>query len=281
MPRQNSTSWVPNDPITAARLEDFNQDIDDLYVNGSDHLKVYRLTGDPALQVTIWAGTYRIGWAEGQYTWWTLTVSSNVTTYIMIDSAGVIQTSTSGWNGSHARLASVVSGVSTITSITDWRNKVVGWDFWWNPTGAILMWSTISAPSWYLLCDGTAVSRTTYAGLFALIGTTYWVGNGSTTFNLPNLKWRVPVGRDVWQTEFDTIGETWGAKTHTLTVSEIPQHTHTLPAAWWSSWGNGNSFAQAGNDSNGQNFTTSGWSWGWQAHNNLQPYFVLNFIIKT
>lgn len=60
MPRQNSTSWVPNDPITSARLEDFNQDIDDLYANGSDHLKVYRLAADPALQVTIGPGTYRV-----------------------------------------------------------------------------------------------------------------------------------------------------------------------------------------------------------------------------
>ncbi len=98
MPRQNSTSWVPNDPITAARLEDFNQDIDDLYANGSDHLKVYHLATQPALQVTIGPGAYRVGSSEGQYAGGTLTVSSSVTTYIMINSAGVIQTSTSGWN---------------------------------------------------------------------------------------------------------------------------------------------------------------------------------------
>jgi len=65
---------------------------------------------------------------------------------------------------------------------------VVGGDFGGNPTGAVLMWTTNSAPTGYLLCDGTAVSRTTYAGLFAVTGTTYGVGDGSTTFNLPNLK---------------------------------------------------------------------------------------------
>ncbi len=67
MPRKNSTAWVPNAPITAVRLEDFNEDLDDAYATGSDHLKVYRLAADPALQVTIGAGTYRVGSVEGQY----------------------------------------------------------------------------------------------------------------------------------------------------------------------------------------------------------------------
>lgn len=126
MPRKNSTAWVPNAPITAVRLEDFNEDLDDAYATGSDHLKVYRLAADPALQVTIGPWTYRVGAVEGQYAGWTLTVGASVTTYIMINSAGAIQTSTSAWNGQYTRLAVVVSGVSTITSITDWRNKVVG-----------------------------------------------------------------------------------------------------------------------------------------------------------
>jgi microcystin-dependent protein len=62
--------------------------------------------------------------------------------------------------------------------------------------------------------------------LFAAIGTTYGAGDGSTTFNLPNLKGRVAVGRDAAQTEFDALGETGGAKTHTLTTAEMPSHTH-------------------------------------------------------
>ena len=70
------------------------------------------------------------------------------------------------------------------------------------------MWLTASAPTGYLLCDGTAVSRTTYAGLYAVIGTTYGIGDGTTTFNLPNMKGRVPVGYDITQTEFNTIGKT-------------------------------------------------------------------------
>lgn len=55
------------------------------------------------------------------------------------------------------------------------------------PTGSVIIWSTASAPAGYLLCNGGAISRTTYANLFAVIGTSYGAGDGSTTFNLPNL----------------------------------------------------------------------------------------------
>ena len=95
------------------------------------------------------------------------------------------------------------------------------------PAGVINMWATTTAPTAWLLCDGTAVSRTTYASLFAVISTTYGVGDGSTTFNLPNLKGKVPVGRDSGDASFDTMGELGGAKTHTLTSAEMPVHTHT------------------------------------------------------
>lgn len=98
------------------------------------------------------------------------------------------------------------------------------------PTGSINAWATNTAPTGWQLCDGTAVSRTTFSALFAVIGTTYGSGNGSTTFNLPNLKGRVLVGRDAAQTEFDTLGETGGAKTHTLATTEIPSHQHNVSA---------------------------------------------------
>lgn len=95
------------------------------------------------------------------------------------------------------------------------------------PSGVINMWSTTTAPTGWLICDGTTVSRTTYAALFAVISTTYGVGDGSTTFTLPNLKGKVPVGRDSADASFDTMGELGGAKTHTLTSTEMPSHTHT------------------------------------------------------
>ena len=96
------------------------------------------------------------------------------------------------------------------------------------PSGMVSMTAASAAPSGWMLCNGSAVSRTTYADLFTAIGTTYGVGNGSTTFNLPDLRGRVPVGTDSSQTEFDALGETGGAKTHTLTEAQLPSHTHSI-----------------------------------------------------
>jgi microcystin-dependent protein len=145
-------------------------------------------------------------------------------------------------------------------------------------SGAIVAWGTTSAPTGWLLCDGSAVSRATYSGLFAILSTTYGSGDGSTTFNLPNLKGRVVVGYNASETEFDTIGETGGAKTHTLTVAEMPTHTHDLTlnnsgSGAYPSWG---TFGTATPST--ATTTSSGSS---TAHNNLQPYITLSYIIKT
>lgn len=137
------------------------------------------------------------------------------------------------------------------------------------PSGAIHMWPTNSAPTGFLLCDGTAVSRATYADLFAVIGETYGAGNGSTTFNLPNFKGKVPVGRDSGQTEFDVLAETGGAKTHTLITEELPSHRVD-----WIVEGSGMPA--------GIGFAASQQTIGGDdPHNNLQPYLIVNFIIKT
>ena len=87
--------------------------------------------------------------------------------------------------------------------------------------GMISPWAGTSIPSGWLLCDGSAVSRTTYSPLFTVIGTTYGAGDGSTTFNLPNLKGRVPFGQDTTQGEFDVLGESGGAKTHNHPLSDL------------------------------------------------------------
>lgn len=102
----------------------------------------------------------------------------------------------------------------------------------WNsapPIGSIFAFGGVSAPSGYLLANGAAVSRTgATADLFAVFGTTYGSGDGVTTFNLPNLSGRVPVGRNVSEAEFDLLGETGGVKTVTLTTSQIPIHAHGI-----------------------------------------------------
>lgn len=94
------------------------------------------------------------------------------------------------------------------------------------PTGAINAYAGSIAPTGWLLCDGAAVSRATYADLFALIGTTYGVGDGTTTFNLPDMKGRVIVGKAATGT-FAALNNKGGAETHTLTTAEMPSHAHT------------------------------------------------------
>jgi microcystin-dependent protein len=149
------------------------------------------------------------------------------------------------------------------------------------PPGAITLWATGTAPSGWLLCQGQEVSRTGFADLFTVISTTYGVGNGTTTFNIPNLQGRVPVGFDSTQTEFDALGETGGAKTHTLTAQQIPAHTHTV-ADYSSASGSGTFIAPFDTSSTGPNNThTTSSVGGGEAHNNLQPYITLNYIIKT
>lgn len=148
------------------------------------------------------------------------------------------------------------------------------------PVGTIVPYAGSTTPTNWLLCDGSAVSRTTYAQLFSAIGVRYGSGDGSTTFNLPNLKGRVPVGQDTSQTEFDVLGETGGAKTHTLTVAEMPSHTHRtgIQPDRAGNYNDGGSSAYVYFDqTSGKETTTTG---GSQAHNNLQPYQVVNYIIK-
>ena len=107
-------------------------------------------------------------------------------------------------------------------------------------TGMILPFSAAAAstPTGYLLCDGSAVSRSTYSALYALVANTYGAGDGSSTFNLPNLQNRFVIGRSGTYGLGTTGGSTTSSFTpsgsvsvsvnnHTLTVSQIPSHSHT------------------------------------------------------
>ncbi|MFQ9922529.1 MAG: tail fiber protein [Beduini sp.] len=95
------------------------------------------------------------------------------------------------------------------------------------PVGVISQFAGETAPSGYLLCQGQAISRTEYAKLFDVISTKYGAGDGSTTFNLPDLRSRIPVGMDDQDNDFKTLGITGGAKTVTLTTNQIPAHNHS------------------------------------------------------
>lgn len=90
--------------------------------------------------------------------------------------------------------------------------------------GSIVMYAGSVAPTGWLLCDGSAVSRTTYQSLFDAIGTTHGEGDGTTTFNLPNISGRVLMGAS----ELHVSSSIGGEETHSLLASEIPSHTHSI-----------------------------------------------------
>ena len=156
------------------------------------------------------------------------------------------------------------------------------------PIGAIQSYAGVSCPYGWLMCDGAAVSRETYSELFSAIGTAYGPGDGSTTFNLPDLRGRVLIGKS---TSY-TLGNNGGEATHTLTVSEMPSHNHAgtplvdnnpnfplVSNPGWSGDKTGRTFGSS-SDGGGYNtsFPTNG---GDQPHNNMQPYLVGNYIIKA
>lgn len=150
------------------------------------------------------------------------------------------------------------------------------------PIGAIMQYGGSTEPTGWLFCDGSAISRTEYADLFTAIGTTYGSGDGSTTFNLPDLRGKVPVGLKSTDTSFDTLGETGGEKAHTLTYTELPAQIVTgYSADNYKNWATG-----AWGDYTSHSYATnvvqySGKGTGDTPHNNLQPYIVTNYIIKA
>lgn len=270
----------------------------------------------------------------------------------------VIETSTSLASNSDSRLPST-KAVKTYVDVTAGTTFLV-------PTGAILPYGGSSAPSNFLLCDGSAVSRSTYATLLAVIGTTYGVGDGSTTFNLPNLKNRVPIGAgtltkvatfvsrssnvitasglsNAANNEFQTgqavvyhttsgvitglsndatyyvirtgnstfslastltdaqngtaislssdgsgtqtftltmtartLGDTGGEENHAMSSSELLYHDHS-----GLHYGGGGIVGPAGSSSSYSSITRTGATGDNVAMNNMQPFVVINYIIKT
>ena len=137
------------------------------------------------------------------------------------------------------------------------------------PPGAILPYGGATAPTGYALCDDTAKSRTDFAALFAIIGTTYGAGNGTTTFNLPDLRDRIPLGKG---TNNSTLGaETTGASASAVVATASGSASLTLSTG---------TFATSAKDSSTSSAVT-GVTAGGHTHNLTLPVQVMNYIIKT
>jgi len=169
--------------------------------------------------------------------------------------------------------------------------------------GMIVPFAGSTAPTGWLMCYGQDVSRTVYADLFTAISTSYGAGDGFASFTLPDLRGRVIAGQDnmggvsanrlTGQTgglNGDNIGATGGAETHTLTEAQLASHSHTgvvqqredfNPTTGSTTqtplgFGDTRGGARASASPLTINNTGSG-----QAHNNVQPTIILNYMIKT
>jgi microcystin-dependent protein len=163
------------------------------------------------------------------------------------------------------------------------------------PVGVVVPFAGSTSPAGWELCYGQAISRTTYAGLFTTIGTTYGSGDGSTTFNVPDLRGRVSAGKDdmggtaasrltsTVLTASNTLGATGGTQTHTLTSAQsgVPAHSHSIQVAnvhtftgIIGSTGHGGTVTYNATTENNTAANAS------SAHQNTQPTIVLNYIIK-
>jgi microcystin-dependent protein len=116
------------------------------------------------------------------------------------------------------------TGALAVYHASDWRPFL--------PPGVVLPFGGPTAPTGFILAQGQAISRTTYAQLFAVMSTTFGVGDGSTTFNLPDLRQRFPIGVAASGTA-SSLGDTGGTIDHVHTgpshIHTMPTHTHTMP----------------------------------------------------
>lgn len=266
----------------------------------------------------------------------------------------------------------LIAGMTLINDVSDGTNGYI--QKWFSvstypdptPTGVLQMFAGSSAPGGYLICDGSAVSRATYASLFAIVSTSYGTGDGSTTFNLPDARSRMPVGKGtgtlvktfastdvntstdqiaiastanlftgmamvltnpgtapsgltvsttyyvividsthiqlagtlalaIAGTQIDitaqgsgtntltltlstrALGDVGGEETHGLTVAELAVHVHANVAE---NNPGGSSIPSGGGGTGGGAYGNSGPAGSSTAHNNMTPFFTINYIIK-
>lgn len=213
-------------------------------------------------------------------------------------------------DGNGAMRASLAMGGNKITGLADGVNPTdaatvgqIGGSST-IPIGSTIEYWGATPPDGYLFAAGQAISRSTYAALFAILGTTFGSGDGSTTFNLPDCRGRVSAGRDDMNGSAAgrltsggsgvngvLLGATGGAQTVTLTTAEMPSHSHTVTDPGHSHTALERSFAGAsggltgaedggttGSATTGITLSNTG---GGGAHNNVQPTIICNKIIKV
>ena len=180
-----------------------------------------------------------------------------------------------------------VNLLNTVTNgVTRWvyLTKTSAWSQISGPPIGVIEWTCAAdAPRGYLIADGTAVSRITYAGLFALCSTVYGVGDGTTTFNVPDLRGRVPLGAGTGN-QLNTptgsgvitggtpmtprsVGAWGGEETHLLSTAEIPAHSHLATDS-------GHTHSAIANAGGGGGATVANWTVGGASGGNASTFGI-------
>ena len=144
------------------------------------------------------------------------------------------------------------------------------------PIGTIQMWPTETPPTGWLLCNGQPFVQADYPELFDVLG-----DNGDGTANIPNFRGRFPLGVGDSQTTYSTnhaIKSTGGFEQHQLSINEMPAHTHGIQYREGKEQGSGNDYSDLGDTGVNDSTQSTG---GSQAHNNMPPFYTINFIIKA
>ena len=300
-------------PEIKQMIRDYVADVQgDLRVAG-DSLITGRMS---ATDLSLDGREVELGWIKDKWVWYygsstTILIYGEDITEIFPVGTKLRWTQGGGWLYAQTTNAAYASGVNTLTVSGDtvtnadidnnylsYQFSPPGWTFTGSggdtPTGVMLPYGGTSAPSGWLLCQGQAVSRTTYSDLYAVIGTAFGAGDGSTTFNLPDLRGRIPVGLDSTDGDFDTLGEEGGEKNHTLSTDEMPSHNHTQSShAHTIKFGGTTPGTSLAIGVGRGSYVGDAYDYGvvpiapaiqstggGSAHNNVQPYVVTNWIVK-
>jgi len=254
---------------------------------GNTNNQTGRLPFTPQLRITPSAGSHTIS-----IRWWRWTGNSLLTSQTglaVLRVSKIVQAT---------QWPALTSGVIVCTSLTRPAAPTVGtfifetdtlnlyvWDgAAWSPvstqpTGTITSYAGSTSPSGWLLCDGAAVSRTTYASLFSALSTTYGAGNGTTTFNVPDLRGRMPIGAGNDGTAENNATRTRGVKGGD---TRMPAHTHPIQRTNVAASGQSTDTStvyklQQGTGAGYSDTQTSGSGGG----DNMPPFLVTNYIIKV